>query len=154
MAEEIAPGAPVRSDADLAAFIRERGVSNHHPVGTCRMGRESDAVVDQRLRVHGVGRLRVADASVMPSIIAELGYVIERHLQSIGLLRKPAVDEHQQKILDEKRAEFEARAKQADAFAKSHFPEGAQLCAKCSTAAVVMMDNCMTCLNCGDSKCG
>jgi hypothetical protein len=90
----------------------------------------------------------------MPSIIAELGYVIERHLQSIGLLRKPVMDEHQQKILDEKRAEFEARAKQADAFAKSHFPDGAQLCAKCSTAAVVMLDNCMTCLSCGDSKCG
>jgi len=90
----------------------------------------------------------------MPSIIAELGYVIERHLQSIGLLRKTVPDEHQQKLIDEKRAEFEARAKQADAFAKSHFPEGAQLCAKCSTAAVVMMDNCMTCLNCGDSKCG
>src|ERR1700685_2444964 len=65
------------------------------------------------------------------SIIAELGYVIERHLQSIGLLRKPMMDNHQQKILDEKRAEFEARAKQADAFAKSHFPEGAQLCAEC-----------------------
>jgi hypothetical protein len=90
----------------------------------------------------------------MPSIIAELGYVIERHLQSIGLMRKPMMDDHQQKILDEKRAEFEARAKQADAFAKSHFPEGAQLCAKCSTAAVVMLDNCMTCLNCGASKCG
>jgi len=46
----------------------------------------------------------------MPSIIAELGYVIERHLQSIGLLRKPVLDEHQQKLIDEKRAEFEARA--------------------------------------------
>ena len=90
----------------------------------------------------------------MPSIIAELGYVIERHLQSIGLLRKPGLDEHQQKLVDEKRAEFEARAKQADAFAKSHFPEGAQLCLKCSTAAVVMMDGCKTCLSCGDSKCG
>ena len=90
----------------------------------------------------------------MPSIIAELGYVIERHLQSIGLLRKAVLDEQQQKHIEEKRAEFEARAKQADAFAKSHFPDGAQLCAKCSTAAVVMLDNCMTCLNCGDSKCG
>ncbi len=89
----------------------------------------------------------------MPSIIAELGYVIERHLQTIGLLRKPQLDEHQQKLVDEKRAEYEARAKQTDAFAKSDFPEGAQLCAKCSTAAVVMMDGCMTCLNCGDSKC-
>jgi len=90
----------------------------------------------------------------MPSIIAELGYVIERHLQSIGLLAKPKLDEHQQRLVDGKRQEYEARTRQADAFAKSHFPEGAQLCAKCSTAAVVMMDNCMTCLNCGDSKCG
>jgi hypothetical protein len=90
----------------------------------------------------------------MPSIIAELGYVIERHLQNIGLLRKVGLDEHQQKLVDEKRAEFTARTKQTDAFAKSHFPEGAQLCSKCSTAAVIMMDGCMTCLNCGDSKCG
>jgi hypothetical protein len=90
----------------------------------------------------------------MPSIIAELGHVIERHLQMIGLMRKPQLDEHQQKMVDEKRAEFDARAKQTDAFSKSHFPEGAQLCGKCSTAAVVMMDGCMTCLNCGDSKCG
>jgi hypothetical protein len=90
----------------------------------------------------------------MPSIIAELGYVIEKHLQTIGLLRKTELDEHQQRLVDGKRAEFEARARQTDAFAKSHFPEGAQLCGKCSTAAVVMMDGCMTCLNCGDSKCG
>ncbi len=90
----------------------------------------------------------------MPSIIAELGYVIERHLQSIGLMRKVELDEHQKKLIEEKRAEFEARTRQQDAFAKSHFPEGAQLCSKCSTAAVVMMDGCMTCLNCGESKCG
>lgn len=90
----------------------------------------------------------------MPSIIAELGYVIEKHLQAIGMLRKSGLDVHQQKLVEEKRAEFEARQKQQDAFAKSHFPEGAQLCLKCSTAAVVMMDGCMTCLNCGDSKCG
>jgi len=90
----------------------------------------------------------------MPSIIAELGYVIEKHLQMIGLLKKQELDEHAQKLIAEKKAEFVERTKQTDAFAKSHFPEGAQLCAKCSTAAVVMMDGCMTCLNCGDSKCG
>jgi hypothetical protein len=95
-----------------------------------------------------------AGGKFMPSIIAELGYVIERHLQTIGLLAKPVMDEHRQKLIDEKRAEFEARRKQTDAFAKSHYPEGAQLCSKCSTAAVVMMDGCMTCLACGDSKCG
>src|SRR3954462_8173660 len=48
----------------------------------------------------------------MPSIIAELGHVIERHLQTIGLMRAPKLDEHQQKLVEEKRAEFEARAKQ------------------------------------------
>ena len=95
-----------------------------------------------------------AGGRFMPSIIAELGYVIERHLQSIGLLKKPEMDEGRKALIEEKKAEFEARTKQTDAFAKSHFPDGAQLCAKCSTAAVVMMDGCMTCLNCGDSKCG
>jgi hypothetical protein len=90
----------------------------------------------------------------MPSIIAELGHVIEKHLQMIGLLRNPELDEHRKKLIEEKRAEYEARQKQQDAFAKSHYPQGAQLCLKCSTAAVVMMDGCMTCLNCGDSKCG
>jgi hypothetical protein len=95
-----------------------------------------------------------AGGKFMPSIIAELGYVIEKHLQMIGLLKKQELDEHAQKLIAEKKAEFEERSKQTDAFSKSHFPEGAQLCAKCSTAAVVMMDGCMTCLNCGDSKCG
>jgi hypothetical protein len=88
-------------------------------------------------------------------LVEELKAVfIEKHLQTIGLMARTELDEHQKKLIDEKRAEFEARGKQTDAFSKSHFPEGAQLCSKCSTAAVVMMDGCMTCLNCGDSKCG
>jgi hypothetical protein len=95
-----------------------------------------------------------AGGKFMPSIIAELGYVIEKHLQTIGLLKKVELGDNEKKLIAEKRAEFDQRAKQTDAFAKSHFPEGAQLCAKCSTAATVMMDGCMTCLNCGDSKCG
>jgi hypothetical protein len=90
----------------------------------------------------------------MPSIIAELGYIVERHLISIGLLKKAELDEAQKKLLEEKRAEFEASTKQQDAFSKSEYPEGAQLCSRCNTAAVVMMDGCMTCLSCGDSKCG
>ena len=90
----------------------------------------------------------------MPSIIAEIGHVIEQHLITIGLLKKDTLDEHQRKLVEQKRAEFEASQKQTDAFVQSEFPAGAQLCAKCSTTAVVMMDGCMTCLNCGDSKCG
>jgi hypothetical protein len=90
----------------------------------------------------------------MPSIIAELGYIVEKHLILIGLLAKVELDDAQKKLIEEKRADFEARSRQADAFSKSEFPEGAQLCGRCSTAAVVMMDGCRTCLSCGDSKCG
>ncbi|MDE2090311.1 MAG: NrdJb [Gammaproteobacteria bacterium] len=90
----------------------------------------------------------------MPSLIAEIGEVIEKHLIMIGLMHKDELDEHQKQLVAEKRAEFEAATKQTDAFAESKFPAGAQLCAKCNNAAVVMMDGCMTCLNCGDSKCG
>jgi choline dehydrogenase len=70
IAEEIAPGTTAQSDAELADVVRASGVSNHHPVGSCRMGKEVDAVVDPRLRVYGVERLRVADASIIPAIIA------------------------------------------------------------------------------------
>lgn len=70
VAEETAPGAGVETDADMAAFIRQTGISNHHPTSTCAMGTGSNSVVDPRLRVHGVARLRVADASIMPSVVA------------------------------------------------------------------------------------
>jgi hypothetical protein len=95
-----------------------------------------------------------AGGRFMPSIIAELGHVIEKHLQKIGLLRSAELDEDRRKLIEKKREEYEQRHKQQDAFAKSDYPQGAQLCLKCSTAAVVMMDGCMTCLSCGDSKCG
>ncbi len=90
----------------------------------------------------------------MPSIIAELGHIIEKHMISIGLIKDAVLDEHQMKLVNEKRAEYEASKQQTDAFADTQYPEGAQLCGKCSTAAVIMLDGCMTCLSCGDSKCG
>ena len=68
VSEEVVPGPDCQSDEQMIEEIRVRGVSNLHPVGTCRMGREVDAVVDPRLRVHGVERLRVADASIMPQV--------------------------------------------------------------------------------------
>jgi len=70
VAEEILPGPAVESDADFEAAIRANGLSNLHPVGTCRMGGDEAAPLDPRLRVRGIGRLRVADASVMPSVPA------------------------------------------------------------------------------------
>jgi choline dehydrogenase len=68
--EEILPGPAVSEDKAMRAYLRETGVSNLHPVGTCRMGRAVDDVVDPQLKVHGIEGLRVADASIMPSIVA------------------------------------------------------------------------------------
>jgi choline dehydrogenase len=68
--EEILPGPAVSEDKELRAYLRETGVSNLHPVGTCRMGRNVDDVVDPQLKVYGIDGLRVADASIMPSIVA------------------------------------------------------------------------------------
>ncbi len=70
MVEETAPGVASRSDEDIAEDVRRRGVSNLHPVGSCGMGSGPMAVVDARLRVHGIAGLRVVDASIMPVIVA------------------------------------------------------------------------------------
>ena len=67
---EFVPGAQYRSDAELLDAARQFSQSIYHPAGTCKMGRDPLAVVDERLRVHGVGRLRVADASIMPELVS------------------------------------------------------------------------------------
>jgi len=66
---EVGPGAAAQSDAELDDYIRNAGATAHHPCGTCRMGTDKDAVVDGSLRLHGIERLRVADASVMPDLV-------------------------------------------------------------------------------------
>ncbi|MBD2248358.1 GMC family oxidoreductase N-terminal domain-containing protein [Nostoc sp. FACHB-888] len=66
--EEIAPGADKQSDPALVAYVREACDTVYHPVGTCKMGIDSMAVVDPELRVHGIEGLRVVDASIMPTI--------------------------------------------------------------------------------------
>ena len=68
-AEETSPGGAAISDAELAAYVRAEAYTVHHPVSTCRMGNDAAAVVDPQLRVAGLENLRVADASVFPSII-------------------------------------------------------------------------------------
>jgi hypothetical protein len=117
----------------------------------------------------------------MPSIVAELGAVIEQHMKAIGLLHDPEMSPEQRALIAEKRATYESRLKKnpevteapAEEPAFSHdmagpggesarkepaeasaFPPGATMCSKCNTSAVIMMDGCATCLNCGYSKCG
>ncbi len=122
----------------------------------------------------------------MPSLVAELGNIVEDHLKSIGLLHDPEMSEHQRALIAEKRKQFEDRSKKnadvapkpaakapVDSVAKAQenttaeheediavtgegasFPPSATMCHKCSTKALVIMDGCATCLNCGYSKCG
>jgi len=67
---EIQPGAAARSDAEIDAFVRAKSDSAYHPCGTCRMGTDELAVVDDELRVRGIDGLRVVDASIMPSVVS------------------------------------------------------------------------------------
>jgi len=66
--EEIAPGINIKSDDELVDWIKKNAETTYHPVGTCKMGSDPMAVVDDQLRVHGIERLRVADASIMPTL--------------------------------------------------------------------------------------
>ena len=70
IAEERVPGPKLTSDADLLAFARSAGTTVFHPTSTCRMGADANAVVDERLRVRGIGNLRVVDASIMPTVVS------------------------------------------------------------------------------------
>jgi choline dehydrogenase len=70
LGEEFMPGPLTQSDAQILDYVRAEAESVYHPVGTCKMGSDKMAVVDERLRVHGVEYLRIADASVMPNIIS------------------------------------------------------------------------------------
>ncbi len=107
----------------------------------------------------------------MPSLVAELGSIVEDHLKSIGLMHDPDMSDHQRALIAEKRRAYEEnRSKKkpdvSDAAPAVHhedievtgegvsFPPSATMCHKCSTKAVVIMDGCATCLNCGYSKCG
>lgn len=66
---ELFPGKEIRTDAQIEAFIRRKAGTIYHPVGTCKMGSDAMAVVDERLRVHGLQGVRVVDASIMPTLI-------------------------------------------------------------------------------------
>ncbi len=126
---------------------------------------EMKAVFDPR------GGYFKAGGVYMPSIVAEIGSVVEEHLKSIGMIVDPGMSEAQRALIAGKRSAYEARAKKksaepapagaksdrapsADAEADASFPATASLCHKCNTKAMVLMDGCQTCLNCGYSKCG
>lgn len=89
----------------------------------------------------------------MPSLVAEIGDAIENHLRMIGMIKGDGPDANQKKLMAEKRAEYEKRQNDINND-NGDFPAGSQLCNKCNTKAMIIMDGCLTCLNCGESKCG
>ncbi|QQQ02168.1 NrdJb [Lysobacter enzymogenes] len=127
---------------------------------------EMKAVFDPR------GGYFKAGGVYMPSLVAELGAIVEDHLKSIGMIHDPEMSDSHRELIAEKRRAYEERSKKnADAGASitvvaprnedvtvtgdgASFPPSATMCHKCSTKAVVIMDGCATCLNCGYSKCG
>jgi len=135
---------------------------------------EMKAVFDPR------GGYFKAGGVYMPSIVAEIGAVVEEHLKSIGMIVGDDLSEAQMRLIAEKRAAYDARAKKNSEIAVAgemggemiaaakpgasesvsitgegtSFPPSASMCHKCSTKAVVILDGCATCLNCGYSKCG
>jgi choline dehydrogenase len=66
--EEIAPGISHQTDEELLQWVRDHAETTYHPIGTCKMGSDPMAVVDNELRVHGIKGLRIADASIMPTL--------------------------------------------------------------------------------------
>ena len=139
---------------------------------------EMKAVFDPR------GGYFKAGGVYMPSLVAELGSIVEEHLKSIGMIHDPEMSDATRALIAEKRKQYEDRSKKnADPSARAEdagpvgalladqgrdgsgediavtgdgasFPPSATMCHKCSTKAVVIMDGCATCLNCGYSKCG
>jgi hypothetical protein len=98
-----------------------------------------------------------------PSLVAEIGDAIECHMKMIGMIEDNGMDNCQKEMLDAKRKEYESinitdkagsENKNDKAADVSAYPANSQLCKKCHTKAVISMDGCMTCLSCGDSKCG
>jgi len=108
----------------------------------------------------------------MPSIVAEIGAVVEDHLKHIGLIHDPEMSDAQRQLIADKRAAYETtqKKKQKDhgpavdavlptdtgvgAEGEAKFPPSATMCHKCNTKAMIIMDGCATCLSCGYSKCG
>ena len=121
---------------------------------------EMKAVFDPR------GGYFKAGGVYMPSIVAEIGSVVEEHLKFIGMIVDPELSDAQRALIAEKRKQYEDRSKghsekvaevvvaEANEGDGGSFPASASMCHKCSTKALVLMDGCATCLNCGYSKCG
>ena len=100
------------------------------------------------------GYFKPGGGGFMPSIVAEIGHALESHMKMIGLIKEEKMPAAQREMILAKRAEYDNLKGEAKGEDNGNFPADAKLCAKCVAKAVIIMDGCLTCLNCGDSKCG
>ena len=134
-----------------------------------RKGGDVTFIVDEMKAVFDPkGGYYKAGGVYMPSLVAELGSIVEDHLKTIGMMHDPEMDEHQRALIAEKRRAYEQHSSKKNADVPqvileediavtgegTSFPPSATMCHKCSNKAVIIMDGCATCLNCGYSKCG
>jgi len=163
------PGTPYEKRRPFEIFINSKNMDHYQWISgltliisaVFRKGGDVTFLVDELKSVFDPkGGYFKRGGKFMPSLVAEIGEAIESHLKMIGMIIDTGLDRHQQALVNQKRKEF--KAKQAaviadqveDKASDGAFPAGATLCAKCNIKASVLMDGCMTCLNCGDSKCG
>ena len=99
------------------------------------------------------GYFKSGGGGFMPSIVAEIGFVLERHMKMIGLIEDKQMSEAHVEMLQAKRAEYAILKGQPQQGEDTAFPADGKMCGKCFNKAVIVMDGCLTCLNCGDSKC-
>lgn len=160
----INPGTPYARQRPYEIFINSKNMDHFQWIvaltriisAVFRKGSDSSFLVEELRAVFDPkgGYFKPGTGEFVPSLVAEIGLVIEEHMRKIGMIKDEPKATHVQQILDEKRAEFERRNSDANGHAKEgSFPPGSQLCRVCNISAVIMLDGCLTCLNCGDSKC-
>jgi hypothetical protein len=118
-----------------------------------RKGGDFEFLVDELKQVFDPKGGYFARGGFVPSVVADIGWVLEQHLTSIGAMEARTLDEHQRAFIEKKKAELAAHAPVSDE-AASQYPASAAMCGKCATRAVVRSDGCDVCLSCGASKCG
>lgn len=183
------PGTPHELRRPFEVFINSKNMDHFQWIvaltrimsAVFRKGGDVTFLVDEMKAVFDPrGGYFKAGGVYMPSIVAEIGSVVEDHLKMIGMIVDPELSDAQRALIAEKRAAYEAKSKKkpegngltgdlagagADSASRADeaatnagegasFPATASMCLKCNTKALVLMDGCQTCLNCGYSKCG
>ena len=164
-------GTEFESRKPFEVFINTKNMKNYEWIvaltllisAVFRKGGDVTFIVDELKSVFSpTGGYFKKGHGFMPSLVAEIGVVIEKHMRLIGLITSTEITEEdieakKAEMLEDKKLMKSATVEASPESSKADdndFPDGSAFCMSCSTNAMVMLDNCMTCLNCGESKCG